>query len=179
MLVSAKNKKRSHFSHFNDHNSRVNMITKQMTPFFSSTRRALFTGIFIFAFLDLQNSVLWDPPLHYVLVCKIHIYMPKMTLWSMLKQISFFYIKSTNFWYITCFALNLIPIWSRSYGPYWKNRFSCIVKSVTEMICQHLGLKFIKVPLTEKLSWATDILVFSYSRLSPILKRSRWNPCKH
>ena len=63
----------------------VSMITTKMTSFFSSNLRALSVGIFlIFAFEDLQNSVSWSPPLHYVLVCKIFIYMPKMTLSSLL-----------------------------------------------------------------------------------------------
>ena len=30
-----------------------------------------------------------------------------------------------------------------------KSTVSCIVKNVTEMICQHLGPKFIKLPLSE------------------------------
>ena len=37
------------------------------------------------------------PPLYYFLVCKIHIYMPKMTLSRLLILISFFYIKFANF----------------------------------------------------------------------------------
>ena len=32
---------------------------------------------------------------------------------------------------------------------YRKEAVSCIVKNVTEMICQHLGSKFIKLPLSE------------------------------
>ena len=36
----------------------ITMITRQMTPFFSSALRALSVGIFHFAFQDLQNSVL-------------------------------------------------------------------------------------------------------------------------
>ena len=41
----------------------VNTITSKVTPFFSSTPRALSVGIyFIFAFQDLQNSVSWGPP---------------------------------------------------------------------------------------------------------------------
>ena len=81
------------------------MITRKMTPFFSSTLRVLFVGIFHLV-----------PPLHYVLVCKIHMYIPKMTLSSLLTWISFFYIKFANFWYIKCSVPNLIPIWPRSYG---------------------------------------------------------------
>ena len=39
----------------------------------------------ISAFQDLQNSIPCDPPcLHYVLVCKIPVYIAKMTLSSLL-----------------------------------------------------------------------------------------------
>ena len=59
------------------------------------------------------------PPFHYVLVCKIHGYMQTMILSSLLTLMSCFYIKFANFWYITCFVLNLIPIWSRSHGGFF------------------------------------------------------------
>ena len=91
---------------------RVN-ITRQMTH----TLWALcLLANFLFAFQDLQNLFPWDPPLHYVLVCKIYIYMPRMTLSSLSTKISFFYIKLANFWYRTCFVSNLIPIWPQSHG---------------------------------------------------------------
>ena len=91
---------------------RVNMITRKMTPFFSSVLQALSIGIFNFSFKDLQNL---SPLLHFVLFCKIHIYMPKITLSSLLTWISFLYVKFAKFSHI-CSALNLIPIWSRSHG---------------------------------------------------------------
>ena len=53
------------------------------------------------------------PLLHYVLVSKIHIYMSNITILSLLTKISFFYIKLANFWYVTCFVPNLIPIWAK------------------------------------------------------------------
>ena len=53
--------------------------------------------------------------MHYVLVYKIHIYMPKMTLPSLLTQIFFLYIKFGNFWYIICLVPNLTPIWPQSH----------------------------------------------------------------
>ena len=74
----------------------------------------------IFAFQGLQNLVPWVPPLHFVLVCKMHIYIPKMTLLNLLIWISFFYIKFANFWYITCSVPYLIPIWNLDSIP-WTN----------------------------------------------------------
>ena len=52
-------------------------------------------------------------PLHYILVCKIHIYMPKMTLSSLLTLIFVLCIKFANLVYNTfCsqVAANLTPI---------------------------------------------------------------------
>ena len=45
----------SFFGHFKNHNSRRNIETRQMTPFFSSTFYALFVT-FIFIFGNSQNS---------------------------------------------------------------------------------------------------------------------------
>ena len=67
----------------------INMVTGQMTLFRSST---LSVGIFHFCIS--RNGV---RPLHYDLVCKIHIYMPKMTFSSLLTKISFFYIEFAKF----------------------------------------------------------------------------------
>ena len=39
----------------------ITMITRQNDPIFSSALWALSVGYFIFAFQDLQNSVLWSP----------------------------------------------------------------------------------------------------------------------
>ena len=81
----------------------ANMTTRETTPFFSSTPWALSVGIFHFCISrrpkDIsRSSVLGGPPLLcYFLVCKIHIYMPKMTLSRLLILISFFYIKFANF----------------------------------------------------------------------------------
>ena len=66
------------------------MITLQMTPFFHLLFHLYLFVHFIFAFQDLENSVPWGPPLHYLLVYKIHFHMPKMTLWSLLAYIYFF-----------------------------------------------------------------------------------------
>ena len=56
------------------------------------------------------------PPLHYVLVCKMYIYMLKMTFSSLLTYTSFFYKTFANFWYMTCFVPNFILIWPQSDG---------------------------------------------------------------
>ena len=56
------------------------------------------------------------PPLHHVLICKIHIYTPKMTFSSLLRQTSFYSKKFANFRYITCFVPNLILSWPQSHG---------------------------------------------------------------
>ena len=81
----------------------------KMTPLFSFTLQALSIDISNFSFQDLQNSV---SLLQFVLFCKIHIYMPKMTLLMLLTWISFLNIKfaTKNFSYI------LFPIWYQ-FGP--------------------------------------------------------------
>ena len=45
-----------------ERSSRVNMITRQMTPFFHLLFELYLLVHFIFAFQDLQNSVPWGPP---------------------------------------------------------------------------------------------------------------------
>ena len=46
--------------------------------------------------------------------CKIHGYMAKITLSSLLTWMSFFYIRFADFWYIACFVPNLMPVWPQS-----------------------------------------------------------------
>ena len=89
---------------------KVNIITRQMTPFLIYSQVYMLV-CFLFAFRNLQNSISGVLHLHYVLVCKISIYMSMMLLWGPLTWISFSNIKLANFWYITCFVPNLIPIW--------------------------------------------------------------------
>ena len=96
----------------------MHMNTFFQTPFFSST---LFIQLypfmyFVFAFQGLQNLVPWVSPLHYVMVCKSHIYMPKMAISSLLIQISFFYAKFASFQFIIYFVPNLTSTWLKSYG---------------------------------------------------------------
>ena len=93
----------------------VDMVTRKMTPFFQLLFKLHQLVYFIFALQDLQNSV---SLLHFVLLYKIHIYMPKMTLSGLLTWISFLYVKFANFSYIICSVPNLIPIWFRSHGLY-------------------------------------------------------------
>ena len=82
----------------------VNMITRQMAPL-----SYIHWYISFLYFKKFKIQFLWVSPLHYVLFCIKHIYMPKITFQT---YISFFYLKFNNFWYITCFVPNLIPIWS-------------------------------------------------------------------
>ena len=89
----------------------VNIITRQMNPFFPSTLLASSVGIFHFCISrpSKVNSMGSLPHLHSVLICKIHIYMPKI------KDRFLFSKKFANFCYVTSFVPNLILIWSRSH----------------------------------------------------------------
>ena len=55
-------------------------------------------------------------PLYFLLVCKKYVYMPKMTISSLLTQIFFFYIEFARLWYITCFVPKLKASWPQSHG---------------------------------------------------------------
>ena len=92
------------------------ITTRQMTPFFiyslSSTRCCI-------SFLHLKTfkiQFLGVPSLRYFLVCKIHIYIPMMTLSRLLTQISFLYKKFSNFRNTTYFVPNSITIWPEFHG---------------------------------------------------------------
>ena len=89
----------------------VNIITRQMNPFFPSTLLASSVGIFHFCISrpSKVSSMGSLPHLHSVLICKIHIYMPKI------KDRFLFSKKFANFCYVTSFVPNLILIWSRSH----------------------------------------------------------------
>ena len=104
----------SHFQHFNDHNSWSKHVNQTNDPFFHLLFELSSLVYFIFAFSKFISF--GSPPLHYFLVCKIHIYMPKITLLRLLTQLSFFYIKFASFWYMTCFVHDMIRIWPRSHG---------------------------------------------------------------
>ena len=84
MLPSAENRKKRHFNILITITLEVNMITQQMEPFFHLLFELLSVGLFHLCIPKyLQNSISSVPYLHYVLVCKIHIYWPMMTLWSL------------------------------------------------------------------------------------------------
>ena len=75
MYTSAKYTKRAIFDVVMTITLGVNMITRKTTPFFSSTLWVLFVGIFHFCISKPSKfSSMGSPPLHYVLVCKIHIW---------------------------------------------------------------------------------------------------------
>ena len=78
----------------------------------------------------------------------MHIYMPKMTLPSLLKQISFLYKKVANIWYMTCFVSNFNK---GCYGNGKKNAISVIstiVKRKKYFIKNMNELPLIKLELT-------------------------------
>ena len=102
----------------------VNFITRQMTSFFSSTHELYALVYFLSAFQNLQNSIPWGPPLHYFPVCKIHIYISKMTRSSLWTLMYFSYVKFVNFCYITCFVPILLPTCRRSHGLKAVNYFN-------------------------------------------------------
>ena len=140
--------------------SSANMITRKMTPFFHLLFEFYSLVYFIFIFQDLQNSVPWGPcpPLHYVLVCKIHIYMPKTTLSSLLTWLCFFYIKFTNFWYIKSSVPNLTPIWTRSHGL----RRCSVKKGVLKNFINSTG---------KRLCWSPFLIKLQPFRPTTLLKK--------
>ena len=110
-VMSRKHKKWTIFYILMNTPLQVSILTWQMAPFFSSTHWDLSVGIFIFAFQDIQNSVPWGPPppLHYVLVCKIQIYIPKMILPSLLTSLLAY--KPINLLtFSVYFGNNMVPI---------------------------------------------------------------------
>ena len=104
------------------------MISRQMTRSFSSTFWVpsilyfiiLYWHILFLYLKTFKTQFYGVPPLHYILVCKIHIYLPKMTFPKLLTKISFFYKRYANFWYLTCFTPNLILIYRQSHGLRFK-----------------------------------------------------------
>ena len=102
-----KIQKMSHFSHFNNHNTG----SKHDKPHCSHVIFELYLLVYLILCLKtfkIQFHGLL--PLHYVLVSKIYISMQKLTTSGLLTWISLFYRKVADFWYITCFVANLIPI---------------------------------------------------------------------
>ena len=89
-----------------------NMITKKMTPFFSSTLWAL--SVCMFHFCISRPSKFSSLCLIFVLISKIRFYMPKMPLSKHRYPFSRKMLR-TFFWYILYFVPNLIPVCFRSY----------------------------------------------------------------
>ena len=116
LLLSAKNTKHeTFFDILITITPGVNMITRKMTPFFHLLFKFYQLVYLIFVFQHPEYSV---PTLHFVLFWKIHIYMPKMTLSSLLTWIFFLYIKFANFLYLIYFVPSSKLIWSRSHRLY-------------------------------------------------------------
>ena len=114
-----KIQKMSHFWHFHDHNSRNKYDNWTWWPHFFVYFSSSFVSFWYISFMHFKTFKIQFHgvcPLHYVLACKIHIYLPKMTLSSLLTWMSFFYTKFSSFWDITCSVPNLIPIYPRSQG---------------------------------------------------------------
>lgn len=80
-LISEKYKKWDIFEILVIITLEVNIITRQMAPFFSTTLWALSLGVFHFSITVHSKFIFYGiPPLHYVLVCNIHIHTPKKAL---------------------------------------------------------------------------------------------------
>ena len=101
------------------------MITRQMTPFFSSTLWTLSGGIFYFCisrsskfnFMGSQFSIIfWSVKCK--LTCQVYKIKNLHAKYDtfMFVNIDILFLKFVNFWYITCFVPNSIPIWSHSVG---------------------------------------------------------------
>lgn len=94
-----------------------------------STLGALFVGMFFKTFSrdfkKFKIQVHGVPILNYVLVCKMHLYMPKMTLSSLLTLVLIVCIKPTFLWYIICLLSKLFPfrdwwtLFSTSVSQFW------------------------------------------------------------
>ena len=112
-VISWKYKKCAIFWHFNDYNpgSKHDNYTNDFIFHIYSLSSICWWYISFLHFKSLKIQFHGVFLLHSVLVCKIFIYMPKMTLSSLLTKIPFFYRKVANFFYITFFVSNLIPIW--------------------------------------------------------------------
>ena len=94
-----------------------------------SSLGALFVGMFFKTFSrdfkKFKIQVHGVPILNYVLVCKMHLYMPKMTLSSLLTLVLIVCIKPTFLWYIICLLSKLFPfrdwwtLFSTSVSQFW------------------------------------------------------------
>ena len=94
---------------------RVNMMSRKMTPFFSSNLWAVSGGIFHFCISrDLKNFKKF--PFCIMSWSVNHIYILKMTLSNLSTYICSFYITFSNFWHVLlpiCYQFGPIP-WTNS-----------------------------------------------------------------
>ena len=112
----------SYFRHFNDHNSGGKHGNQTNDPIFLIDSLGpirwhisylhLKKNAFLLLIFKIQCHGV--PLLHYGLVCKLHIYIPKI-LSSLLTEKYFFYIKFAVFWYVTSFVPNGVLNWPRSH----------------------------------------------------------------
>ena len=112
-----KIQKMSHLWHFNYNNfgnKHDNYTNEPIFVIYSFTSSPWYISFLHLKTFNIQFHM-ESPFLYYVPVCKIYIYMTKTTPSNLLTQISFFYIKVANFWYIICFLPNLISIWPRTH----------------------------------------------------------------
>ena len=162
------------------------MITRQMAPFFSSTLWALSVGIFPFCISRPSkfNSIGSLLSLNYVLVCKTHFCMSKMAHWSLLTSISFLYVKFANFWYITCFVPNMIPIWSQSHGLVLSQALWCVThltilyrSSRPEVFCKKGVLEKATTFTGKHLRQSLFFNKVAGLRPATLLKNKLWHRC--
>ena len=102
-----------HFGYFNDHTAGTKHNKQTNGDIFlihslSSIRWCILLLDFKNFKIYLPFSVQFGPTLHYVFICKTQIYMPEMIISSLNIDILLF-VRFANFWYITCFAPNVIP----------------------------------------------------------------------
>ena len=85
--VISKKKKKSNVLHFNNYNSGskhdFQHFLNILTIFFHLLFELYLLIYLIFAFQELQNFISGVPHLFYVLVCKVHTYLP-VTIWRLL-----------------------------------------------------------------------------------------------
>ena len=118
------------------------MKTRKMTPFSSSILWApIRWHISFLHFKKFKIQFHGVSPLHYLLICKIDVNMPKTTLSSLLTEIPFFYIKFANFWNIKCFAPKLMPIRPWSHVLQEKISFLDYRKSIYRKFTQLFSIR--------------------------------------
>ena len=103
-----KIQKLSHLRQLNDRNSGSNHDKQTNDIFLSSTLSPLTIGTFLH--IQIRFNSMGFPHLYYNLVCIIHVHAKDDTFKPDNTDVLFLQ-KFAYFWYITCFAPNLAPIW--------------------------------------------------------------------